>query len=128
MVAGYLGMLPLLQSLAAEPAWPTAPAAVGGVAAAPQVVTFAVPPAAQTTHALASSRPAKIKSKKNNAKAAKHVTQGVGSPASSTGSNSHANQTPSSGGAVSLGGGSSSGLASGGGNGGGGSCVGTSGC
>ena len=127
MVAGYLGMLPLLQSLAAEPAWPTAPAAVGGVAAAPQVVTFAVPPAAQTTHVLASSRPAKIKSK-NNAKAAKHVTQGVGSPASSTGSNSHANQTPSSGGAVSLGGGSSSGLASGGGNGGGGSCVGTSGC
>ena len=39
MIAGYLGMLPLLQSLAAEPAWPDAPPAVTSAIAAPVVVT-----------------------------------------------------------------------------------------
>src|SRR4029078_12900069 len=42
MVAGYLGILPLLQSLAAEPPYPDAPAAAP-VAAAPVVASVRVP-------------------------------------------------------------------------------------
>src|SRR6516164_4203512 len=40
MVAGYLGLLPLLQSLAAEPAWPQAPTA-SSAAPVSQPVTMA---------------------------------------------------------------------------------------
>jgi hypothetical protein len=122
MIAGYLGMLPLLQSLAAEPSWPEAPPAVASANAAPQVVTIVAPAVAQTETKLASSTPAKVKkAKKNNAKAAKRTTPRTGSPARATGSNSNSDSNPSSGGATNFGGSSDSGGFAGGDD---GTCVG----
>ena len=89
MIAGYLGMLPLLQSLAAEPAWPVAPPAAAGAVVAPQGITVQAAPVKLSATRLASSRPSKSKSsKKNNAKAAKRTTQRTGTPARATGSTS----------------------------------------
>ncbi len=132
MIAGYLGMLPLLQSLAAEPAWPDAPAAVSNVVAAPLVVPYAAAPVKQGEPALASSKPVKDKkkAKKNNAKAAKRTPQRAGSPAratgGSTGSTTNANRGGSgSSGAQNVGGSSSTdGGSAAGAPGSGGSCVG----
>jgi hypothetical protein len=53
MVAGYVGLLPLLQSLAAEPVWPDAPGA--SQQAAPPVITVD----ALDATALAASKPSK---------------------------------------------------------------------
>jgi hypothetical protein len=113
MIAGYLGMLPLLQSLAAEPAWPDAPPALaGGAAAAPLVVTYVAPPAAQTKTEVVRSKPAKVKKAKKsnaNAKAAKRTTPRTGSPARATGSNTNANRPSGGGDAVHFGGSGGSG-------------------
>jgi hypothetical protein len=110
MIAGYLGMLPLLQSLAAEPSWPEAPPAVASANAAPLVVTLAAPAVALSQTQPADSKPAKVKkAKKNNAKAAKRTTPRTGSPARATGSNSNANSNAGSGGATNFGSGGGSG-------------------
>lgn len=111
MIAGYLGMLPLLQSLAAEPAWP---AAVSAASSSTQVVTTEAAPGLKPTPVLASSRPAMDKkTAKKSAKATR-----TGPPARSSvsgGSTSNANEGPSSGPSKDFGGSDHSGLAAGGG-------------
>ena len=108
MIAGYLGMLPLLQSLAAEPAYPDAPAAAQ-VSAAPLVVSVATPKA-QPQNALASSKPERVKNSAKKKNAAKNAKRGTpkGSPASSGGTThttTHANTSGSGGGGSNSGGG-----------------------
>ena len=132
MVAGYLGMLPLLQSLAAEPAYPDAPvAAAVGPTSQPVRVQAPETSKSQTVSLASDTKPTKQKAtkrKKNAAKAAKRTTP-KSSPASTnvqTHTSTHANQGggsggSGSGGAVGLGGGSDDSPAS---NGSGGSCSG----
>jgi hypothetical protein len=131
MIAGYLGMLPLLQSLAAEPAYPDAPvAAAAGPTSQPVRVLAPETSKSQTVSLAADTKPTKQKAKarkKNAAKAAKRTTP-KSSPASTnvqTHTSTHANQSGSSGGsgggAVGLGGGSDDSPAS---SGSGGSCSG----
>jgi hypothetical protein len=57
MVVGYLGLMPLLQSLAAEPAWPDSP----GASSVPVSAPFSMGPV--QTQAVANSVPTPIKQK-----------------------------------------------------------------
>ncbi len=127
MIAGYLGMLPLLQSLAAEPAWPDAP---GVSASSPTVIT--VPAAVAPKQVVVLSKPAQVKkTTKKSARPAHRAKPKTGTPArtsgssnSSGGSSSNENTSPS-GGSTNLGGsGSGSGGSLAGGDGIGGSCAG----
>jgi len=78
MVAGYLGMLPLLQSLAAEPAYPndSPPAAAAASAAvAVKIPQQVVVPTASSKSVLVSTKPTKATSKKAKKHAAKAHTR-----------------------------------------------------
>jgi hypothetical protein len=73
MVAGYLGLLPLLQSLAAEPAWPAAPAAATSGAVSNPVT---MGPIQETQFASAPAQPVKEKPRASR----KHVASQAARP------------------------------------------------
>jgi hypothetical protein len=111
MVAGYLGMLPLLQSLAAAPAYPNdappTPAAASAAAGVRIPARIVAKPASAITSVVVSSKPTKAKSKKAKTHAAKAHTRTTPKNSSSQSSNiqTHTNSQANTGGGSNDGGG-----------------------